>query len=106
MGGSLPRSDPASPPDLHKVFEKAFSRLGLKNRLQETNLHDAWRELIGPSLASHCRPQGVRRGVLMVLVDHPAWLHQMTLAHKKNMLAAVQKRFPHLNVREINLRIG
>ncbi len=45
-------------------------------------------------------------GTLMVLVDHPAWLHQINMAHKRNILQAVQQRFPHLNVKDISLRIG
>ncbi len=106
MGVYLPQTAPLIPPNLHQLFEKAFAKLGLKNRLQESNLNDSWTELIGPSLAAHCHPQGVRRGTLMVLVDHPAWLHQINMAHKRNILQAVQQRFPHLNVKDISLRIG
>src|SRR5437868_9718869 len=86
MGGTLPPSAPDSPLNLHQVFEKAFARIGLKTRLQESNLNDAWRELIGPTLASHCHPQGVKRGMLTILVDHPAWLHQISLVHKRNIV--------------------
>ena len=89
-----------------KVFQKAFTRLGLSDRLQESTLLEAWPHLIGPSLATHCRPGLVRRGKLMVYVDHPAWLHQITMAHKGNILSAVQKHFPHLKIQELVLKIG
>ncbi len=97
---------PSSPSDLRAAFQKAFTRLGLGARFQETTLNDGWEEIVGPTLAAHCHPCGVRRGVLCVLVDHPAWLYQIVLAHKMDILRAVQARFPHLKVQELNLRIG
>jgi predicted nucleic acid-binding Zn ribbon protein len=94
------------PSDLRKIYQKAFNRLGLADRLQESTLQEAWPNLLGPSLATHCRPGVVRRGKLTVYVDHPAWLHQITMVHKTNILQAVQKHFAHLKIQEIALKIG
>src|SRR5258708_1119268 len=97
----LPPVPNHTPPNLPSVFQKAFSRLGFGERLQEATLNDSWPSLIGPSLAVHCRPGTVRRGILTIRVDHPAWLHQITVAHKADFLKAVQSYFPHLKVKEL-----
>ncbi len=94
------------PCDLREVFQKAFRKLGLAERYQESSLVESWPELIGATLSAHCQPRTVRRGVLLVLVDHSAWLHQITLGHKADILSAVQERFPHLKVKSISLKIG
>ncbi|MBI4026256.1 MAG: DUF721 domain-containing protein [Verrucomicrobia bacterium] len=105
-GGHAPPVGIAEPVDLQAAFRKAFRRLGLQDRLQETTLNDHWRDVVGPTLASHCRPRGVRRGVLCVLVEHPAWLHQIAMVHKADMLKSIQQRFPYLHVKDLHLRIG
>jgi len=92
--------------DLRAIFDRAFKRLGLAERLREATLVEEWPELVGPVLASHCRPRSVRRGVLHASVDHSAWLHQITLIHKRDILLAVQRRFPHLKIKDLHLRIG
>lgn len=92
--------------NLHEVFQKVFRKYHLADRLKESSLLERWTDVVGPSLSAHCQPRTVRRGVLSVIVDHPAWLHQITLGHKADMLRSVQERFPHLKVKEISLRIG
>lgn len=32
-----------------------------------------WEEVVGPALAAHSRPVSLRRGTLVVAVDHPSW---------------------------------
>ncbi len=32
-----------------------------------------WPDLVGPTVAAHSRPASLRRGVLVVNVDDPAW---------------------------------
>ena len=106
LGFSFSSSEPRTPVDLRGTFQKAFAQLGLAHRFQESTLLEHWLELVGPTLSAHCQPRNIRRGILTITVDHPAWVHQITLAHKADMLHAIQNRFPHLKVKEITLRIG
>ena len=40
-----------------------------------------WEEIAGPALAAHARPLRLTGGVLVLVVDHPAWATQVrTLA--------------------------
>jgi predicted nucleic acid-binding Zn ribbon protein len=106
VGGSYPRPEIRGPANLQNVFQKAFSSLRLQHRFEDGTLLEHWPTLVGPTLSAHCFPRGVKKGVLMVTVDHPAWLHQITLAHKTDILQAVQKAFPNLRVQDISLKIA
>ena len=36
-----------------------------------------WAELVGPDIAAHAEPRSLRDGVLLVVVDQPAWAAQL-----------------------------
>ena len=36
-----------------------------------------WEQLVGPEIAAHARPTSLRGGVLVVVVDQPAWAAQL-----------------------------
>lgn len=105
QGARLPDEGAAPSANLQAVFDRMFARLGFAERLRETTLTEVWPDLVGPALVPHCRPGSVRQGVLSIAVDHPAWLHQITMAHKKDILRLVQQRFPHLKIKDLRLRI-
>jgi predicted nucleic acid-binding Zn ribbon protein len=102
----LPNEEIPKPRNLQEIFHKALRKLNLSDRLQESTLTDGWASIVGPTLSAHCRPGAIRQGKLMVHVDHPAWMHQIALGHKRNMLQSIQQAFPHLKVKEIVLRSG
>ena len=76
------------------------------SRHEERALAAAWDEIVGSTLAAHCRPGGLRKGRLLVLVDHSTWMHLLALEHKRSMLAAISRRFPEMGVSEIHFRLG
>ena len=82
-----------------------MAKLGLRDRFRENVLQESWRDLMGEFVARHTRPMGVHRNVLTVEVDHSAWLHEMTLFHKKIMLENVRRRFTDLQIRDIRFRL-
>ena len=106
QGTSLPDEQAFAPADLRSTFHQAFKRLGLAERLRESTLTEAWLEMVGPTIAAHSHPRKIYRGALQITVDHSAWLHQITMVHKKNILHAVQTRFPHLQIKDLALRVG
>lgn len=82
-----------------------MARIGLTQRFRESALQDHWRETMGEFVAAHTRPAGLQRNVLTVEVDHSAWLHEMTLFHKKAMLQNLQKRFADLGIKDLKFRL-
>jgi hypothetical protein len=73
---------------------------------EQRSLEAAWAEIVGAPLAAHCRPAGLRKGRLLVLVDHSTWMHLLALEHKRAILAALSRRFPQLGVSELVFRLG
>ena len=36
-----------------------------------------WPTIVGPTIAAHARPAQLRRGILVVTVDGPEWMHEL-----------------------------
>jgi predicted nucleic acid-binding Zn ribbon protein len=51
--------------------------LGLPDPSTVAAVERVWPELVGEAIAGHSRPRSVRRGVLTVAVDSPAWATQL-----------------------------
>jgi len=53
--------------------------LGLDKRLREFRALEAWEEAVGPAVAMHAEPTGIRDGVLFVEVDSSVWMQELSL---------------------------
>ena len=51
--------------------------LGLAEPRSFALLVDAWNDVVGDTVAQHSRARGVRKGVLEIVVDAPAWATQL-----------------------------
>jgi hypothetical protein len=58
----------------------------------EEAIRSGWAQIAGPELARRSRPGELRGGVLGVLVDNSAWLHEMTL-RSSELLAGLKARY-------------
>lgn len=57
----------------------------LSKRIDEALAMKRWDEVVGPLIARHARPTGMRPGgILCVEVDHPAW--RAELHHRKRQI--------------------
>lgn len=66
----------------------------------------AWPDVIGPRLAPMTKAVSLVEGVLTVSVKNST-LHTLLSRHDKfRLLAAIQKRFPKVNVQNIVFRIA
>jgi hypothetical protein len=74
--------------DEDEVADGRLRRLGESLAEVATGLHlddpwvtaavfSGWAELVGEAVAAHARPRVLRRGVLTVEVDSPAWATQL-----------------------------
>ncbi|ADN00980.1 DciA family protein [Spirochaeta thermophila] len=63
-----------------------------------------WRRILGERLAYHCRIEDVEKGVVKVVVDHPAWLAEVHFK-ERYILSRLQKDFPSLGIRRLEFRV-
>jgi predicted nucleic acid-binding Zn ribbon protein len=83
-----------------------MKRLGLEQRLQQSQVFFLWPQIVGTDIAHHAQPVSLRNGLLVVVVDHPVWLQELARYHKALLLQKVRERVGKQTVRDIAFRIG
>ena len=88
------------------VLPKLMQRLGLRERLHETEVIDAWANIVGDFIATHSAPVSLREGVLYVRVLQPALHYELEQISKPTILRKLKQRFGGRTVRDVRFRIG
>ena len=65
------------PSRVGEVLRAVLQRLPEAQRLADHALWAHWDAVVGPTVARHARPARLRRGVLVVAVDSPAWMQEL-----------------------------
>jgi predicted nucleic acid-binding Zn ribbon protein len=89
-----------------KLVPLAMKRLGLEQRLQQSQVFQLWPHIVGADIARHAQPVSLRNSILVVAVDHPVWLQELSRYHKALIVQKVQERVGKKTVRDIVFRIG
>jgi len=88
------------------VLPKLMQRLGLRERLHESEMIEAWSKIVGEFIAAHSAPTALREGVLYVRVLQPALHYELEQVSKLEILRKLKKRFGSKTIRDIRFRIG
>ena len=100
---SLARDRWAAPAD---VLPKLMQRLGLKERLHETEVLEAWGKIVGEFISAHSAPVALREGILYVRVLQPALHYELEQVSKIDILRKLKQRFGGKVIRDIRFRVG
>jgi predicted nucleic acid-binding Zn ribbon protein len=93
----------AAPAD---VLPKLMQRLGLKERLHETEVMEAWSKIVGDFIAAHSAPVALREGILYVRVLQPALHYELQQVSKIDILRKLKQRFGGKVIRDVRFRVG
>ena len=88
------------------LLPKLLQRLGLKERLHESDVIEAWASIVGDFIAAHSAPVSLREGVLYVRVLQPALHYQFEQISKAEILRKLKQRFGPKIIRDIRFRVG
>ena len=88
------------------VLPKLMQRLGLKERLHETEVMEAWANIVGDFIAAHSSPVALREGILYVRVLQPALHYELEQVSKIEILRKLKQRFGGKVIRDIRFRVG
>jgi predicted nucleic acid-binding Zn ribbon protein len=88
------------------VLPKLMQRLGLKERLQETEVQEAWSKIVGDFIAAHSAPVALREGILYVRVLQPALHYELEQVSKIDILRKLKQRFGGKVIRDVRFRVG
>jgi predicted nucleic acid-binding Zn ribbon protein len=89
-----------------EVLPKLIQRLGLKDRLHETEVIDAWSKIVGDFISAHSAPTALREGVLYVRVLQPALHYELEQVSKIDILRKLKQRFGGKIIRDVRFRVG
>ena len=93
----------AAPAD---ILPNLMQRLGLKERLHETEVLEAWSKIVGEFIAAHSAPVALREGVLYVRVLQPALHYELEQVSKIDILRKLKQRFGGRIIRDVRFRVG
>jgi predicted nucleic acid-binding Zn ribbon protein len=93
----------AAPAD---VLPKLMQRLGLKERLHETEVQEAWSKIVGDFIAAHSAPVALREGILYVRVLQPALHYEFEQVSKTEILRKLKQRFGGKVIKDVRFRVG
>jgi hypothetical protein len=89
-----------------ELMPRLMQRLGLRERLRETEVIDAWSKIVGDFIAAHSAPVALREGVLYVRVLQPALHYELEQISKFEVLRKLKQRFGGKTIRDIRFRVG
>ena len=89
-----------------ELLPKLMQRLGLKERLHENEVEQAWSEIVGDFIAAHSAPVSLREGILYVRVLQPALHYQFEQISKAEILRKLKQRFGPKTIRDVRFRVG
>lgn len=88
------------------LLPKLMQRLGLRERLHETEVIEAWSKIVGEFIAAHSAPTALREGVLYVRVLQPALHYELEQVSKIEVLRKLKQRFGGKTIRDVRFRVG
>jgi predicted nucleic acid-binding Zn ribbon protein len=102
-GGTPPRRGPAE--SLSDLLPRLLDEVGLGQTAQAVAVIRAWDDAVGPLFRAHCRPDGVKNGVLHARVRDSSWMQRVQL-EKPRIFARLREKLGDGTPRELRLRIG
>lgn len=102
--------EPKPRPDRWKsageLLPALMQKLGLRERLHENEVAEAWSAIVGDFIATHSAPVALRDGVLYVRVLQPALHYELELISRGQILRKLKKRFGTRTIRDVRFRVG
>jgi predicted nucleic acid-binding Zn ribbon protein len=100
-----PHPSEQEPRRISESLDRVTRRLGGPSSDVLAKIFGHWPQLVGPDIAAHARPVSLRRGELVLIVDHPAWAGQLRFM-TGDLLAKIGEATGCGEVREIRIRVG
>ncbi|MFL6582973.1 MAG: DciA family protein [Chthoniobacterales bacterium] len=89
-----------------QLVPSVIQQLGLRERLRESEVIEAWSKIVGDFLADHSAPVTLRDGILIVRVLQPALHYELETVSKADILRKLKTRFGAKTIRDIRFRVG
>ena len=105
MARPVRRGSKRPPESLGSLIPKVLDEMGLSDTSIAVALLRRWDSALGETFAPHCRPDGLRRGVVQARVRDSAWMQRLQL-EKPRILARLREALGEDEITDMRLRIG
>ena len=103
--GVTGRREETGPTATADLISRVLEEVGLSEASAGMRLMRAWDDALGPELSPHCRPDGLRRGVIQARVRDSAWMQRLQM-ERPRILANLREALEDDENLEIRFRIG
>ncbi|MCL1817555.1 MAG: DUF721 domain-containing protein [Spirochaetaceae bacterium] len=86
------------------ILKEFFSTLNLEKGEKYAALFSSWRKIAGEDIAAHSRVADLRKGTLIVELDHPGWMQMLRIQHDE-ILGKLSAKYPSLGIRSVQGRL-
>jgi hypothetical protein len=90
---------------LSVTLGKILKARGMQDRLHEYRVFSRWKEVAGQAIARHAEPRALRGGKLVLAVDSPAWMQQLSLL-KPELIEKLNSSLGGKSIRDVTLKLG
>ena len=86
---------------INGVLSPLLTHLGIDEAVRFEGMREEWARLFGEPLSLHMWPSSLKGGELLIHVDSPLWLHQLSF-----FKAEILRKLHLFEVREVRFRLG
>lgn len=90
---------------VEQALQKLLPRLGLRERLDESEVQRVWGEIVGDFLSQHSKPVRLVDGVVQVRVLQPSVHYELEHRWKREIILKLRKRFGAKTIRDVKFRV-
>ena len=87
------------------MIEGALRAMELEHARTSSEIGINWERIVGPEVARHCRPVGVKNGVLVAEVDSSVWCQQLQL-RTPEILESLREFLGEQSPTAVRFRVG
>ncbi|MCH2186095.1 DUF721 domain-containing protein [Myxococcota bacterium] len=105
MSGARGRKRKGQPKVVGTVVGQVLDELGLDVAAAAWKIGEHWESAVGPEVARHSRPLGLRGKVLEIAVETSVWSHHLQL-QRAQILEALRDQLGEEAPRDLRFRVG
>ena len=94
------------PEVLSEILSRLFTARGWGRRQERLQLEQVWAQAVGADTARQTRVQGLRRGILEVIVGNAVLLQELAHYRKRPLLEQLQDQLPGAALKDLRFRAG
>jgi hypothetical protein len=86
------------------LINRFINSIGARDETGVVPFVQAWPRIVGRDKAAHSQVLDVKNGIVLVGVDHPAWLQRLHMDSRR-IVEQIRRDFPSLNARTVAFSI-